>query len=74
MILKQVDDRLGVPDLRYKSGMFQQTTYQECKKCDSLMPLQVKRLKQLDKKNRRLKEIVAEHLQGPKNVCVMHFL
>jgi putative transposase len=60
IILKQVDDGLGVDDVCRKAGVAQQTCYRWRKKYGGLMPSEVKRLKQLEEENRRLKEMVAD--------------
>ena len=60
LILKQVDDGLGVDDVCRRAGVSQQTYYRWRKKYGGLMPSEVRRLKQLEEENRRLKQIVAE--------------
>ena len=54
LILKQVDDGLGVDDVCRKAGVSQQTYYRWRKKYGGLMPSEVRRLKQLEEENRRL--------------------
>jgi putative transposase len=60
LILKQVDDGLGVDDVCRKAGVSQQTYYRWRKKYGGLMPSEVRRLKQLEEENRRLKQMVAD--------------
>jgi putative transposase len=60
LILKQVDDGLGVDEVCRRAGVSQQTYYQWRKKYGELMPSEVKRLKQLEEANRRLKTMVAD--------------
>ena len=60
LVLKQVDDSLGIDEVCRKAGISQQTYYRWPKKCGGLMPSEVKRLKQLKEENRRLKTMVAD--------------
>ena len=60
LILKQVDEGLGVDDVCRKAGVSQQTYYRWRKKYSGLMPSEVRRLKQLEEENRRLKQMVAD--------------
>jgi putative transposase len=60
LILKQVDDGLGVDDVCRKAGVSQQTYYRWRKKYGGLMPSEVRRLKRLEEENRRLKQMVAD--------------
>ena len=60
LILKQVDDGLGVDNVCRKAGVSQQTYYRWRKKYGGLMPSEVRRLKQLEEENRRLKQMVAD--------------
>ena len=63
MILKQVDDGIGVDDVCRKAGVSQQTFYRWRKKYGGLMPSEMKRLKQLEEGvslRTRLKEMVAD--------------
>lgn len=57
MILKQLEDGLGVDDVCRKAGVSQQTYYPWRKNYGGLMPSEAKRLKQLEEENRRLKEM-----------------
>jgi len=59
-ILKQVDDGIGVEDVCRKAGISQQTYYRWRKKYGGLMPSEVRRLKQLEEENGRLKRMVAD--------------
>ena len=60
LILKQVDDGLGIDEVCRRAGVSQQTYYRWRKKYGGLMPSEVKRLKQLEEENRRLKRMVAD--------------
>jgi putative transposase len=57
LILKQVDDGLGVEEVCRKAGVSQQTYYRWRKKYGGL---EVRRLKQLEEENGRLKRMVAD--------------
>jgi putative transposase len=60
MILKQADEGLGVDDVCRKAGVSQQTYHRWRKKYGGPMPSEVKRLKQLEDENWRLKGMVAD--------------
>ncbi len=60
LLLKQVDDGVSVEEVCRKSGISQQTYYRWRKKYGGLMPSEVRRLKQLEEENRRLKRLVAD--------------
>ncbi len=59
-ILKQVDDGISVGEVCRKTGVSQQTYYRWRKKYAGLMPSEVRRLKQLEEENFRLKRMVAD--------------
>jgi len=59
-LLKQGDDGLSVEEVCRKAGVSQQTYYRWRKKYSGLMPSEVKRLRQLEEENSRLKQMVAE--------------
>jgi putative transposase len=59
-ILKQVDDGISVEEVCRKTGISQQTYYRWRKKYGGLMPSEVRRLKQLEEENSRLKRMVAD--------------
>ena len=59
-ILKQADDGVGVEEVCRKAGISQQTYYRWRKKYGGLMPSELKRLKQLEEENNRLKRMVAD--------------
>jgi len=59
-ILKQADDGLSVEEVCRKAGVSQQTYYRWRKKYSGLMPSEVKRLRQLEEENGRLKQMVAD--------------
>lgn len=58
-ILKQVDDGVPVEDTCRKAGISIQTYYRWRKKYGSFMPPEMKRLRQLEEENTRLKRLVA---------------
>lgn len=60
LILKQVDDGIGVEEICRKAGVSQQTYYRWSKKYGGLMPSEVRRLKQLEEENGRVKRMVAD--------------
>ena len=60
LLLKQVDDGVGVEEVCRKAGVSQQTYYRWPKKYGGLMPSEVRRLKQLEEENGRLKRMVAD--------------
>ncbi len=59
-ILKQADDGTSVEEVCRKAGISQQTYYRWRKKYAGLMPSELKRLKQLEEENGRLKRMVAD--------------
>lgn len=59
-ILKQVDEGISVEEVCRKAGISQQTYYRWRKKYGGLMPSELKRLKQLEEENNRLKRMVAD--------------
>lgn len=59
-ILKQADDGCGVEEVCRKAGISQQTYYRWRKKYGGLMPSEVRRLRQLEEENGRLKRMVAD--------------
>ena len=60
LLLKQVDDGASVEEVCRRAGISQQTCYRWRKKYGGLMPSEVRRLKQLEEENRRLKQMVAD--------------
>lgn len=60
VILKQVDDGIAIEEVCRKAGVSQQTYYRWRKKYGGLMPSEVRRLKQLEEENGRLKRMVAD--------------
>jgi len=58
-ILREAD-RTSVPEVAKKHGVSEQTLYTWRKKFGALDPTDVKRLKQLEQENARLKKLVAE--------------
>ena len=59
-ILKQVDEGMSVEEVCRKAGVSQQTYYRWRKKYAGLMPSELRRLKQLEEENSRLKRMVAD--------------
>jgi putative transposase len=59
-ILKQGADGLLVAELCRKAGISQATYFNWKKKYDGLLPTEMRRLKQLEDENGRLKRIVAD--------------
>ena len=58
-ILKQADDGVSVEDTCRKAGLSIQTYYRWRQKYGGLMPSEMKRLRQLEEENTRLKRLVA---------------
>ena len=58
-ILKQADDGVSVEDTCRKAGISVQTYYRWRQKYGGLMPSEMKRLRQLEEENTRLKRLVA---------------
>jgi len=59
-ILKQGDDGTPVAEICRKSGISQATYFNWKKKYAGLLPTEMRRLKQLEEENSRLKRIVAD--------------
>jgi putative transposase len=59
-ILKQGADGMPVADICRKAGISQATYFNWKKKYDGLLPTEVRRLKQLEDENNKLKKLVAE--------------
>lgn len=59
-ILRQAEEGTPVEEVCRKAGISQQTYYRWRKKYGGLMPSEMKRLKQLEEENGRLKRIVAD--------------
>ena len=59
-IIKQGEDGTPVAEICRKSGISQATYFNWKKKYAGLMPSEMKRLKQLEDENSRLKKIVAD--------------
>ena len=58
-VLKQAEDGTSVEEVCRKAGISIQTYYRWRKKYGGLMPSEMKRLKQLEEENSRLKRLVA---------------
>lgn len=59
-ILRQAEEGTPVEEVCRKAGISVQTYYRWRKKFGGLMPSEMKRLKQLEEENKRLKSIVAD--------------
>ena len=59
-ILRQAEDGTSIAEVCRKAGIAEATFYNWRKKYGSLMPSEMKRLKQLDEENARLKKLVAD--------------
>ncbi len=59
-ILKQGADGMAVADICRKAGISQATYFKWKKRYDGLLPTEVRRLKQLEDENGKLKKLVAE--------------
>lgn len=59
-VLKQVEDGVPVAEVCRKAGISQATFFNWKKKYGGMLPNEMRRLKQLEDENRRLKSIVAD--------------
>ena len=59
-ILRQAEEGIPVEEVCRKVGISMQTYYRWRKKFGGLMPSEMKRLKQLEEENKRLKNLVAD--------------
>ena len=59
-VLKQAEDGVTVGEVCRKAGISEATFYNWRKKYGGLMPSEMKRLKQLEEENGKLKRIVAD--------------
>jgi putative transposase len=59
-ILKQAADGMPVSDICRKAGISEATYFNWKKKYDGLLPTEMRRLKQLEDENNKLKRIVAD--------------
>jgi len=59
-ILKQADEGTSVAEVCRKAGIAEATFYNWRKKYAGLMPSEMKRLKQLEEENSKLKNLVAD--------------
>ena len=59
-ILRQAEEGTRVEEVCRKAGISQQTYYRWRKKYGGLMPSEMRRLKQLEEENVRLKRLVAD--------------
>src|SRR5579863_10070598 len=63
-ILKQGADGMPVADLCRKAGISQATYFNWKKRYDGLLPTEMRRLKQLEDENGKLKKLVADRVPG----------
>jgi len=59
-VLKQVEMGVPIEEVCRKVGVSEQTVYRWKTKYSGLLPSEVKRLKQLEEENRKLKQLVAD--------------
>tara|TARA_B100000508_G_scaffold134804_1_gene125893 strand:+ start:449 stop:715 length:267 start_codon:yes stop_codon:yes gene_type:complete len=59
-VLRQAEEGTAVSEVCRKTGISEQTYYRWRKKYGGLMPSEMKRLKQLEEENKRLKNLVAD--------------
>jgi len=59
-VLRQADEGTAVAEVCRKAGISEATFYNWRKKWGGLMPSEMKRLKQLEDENQRLKKMVAD--------------
>ena len=59
-ILRQTEEGTAVEEVCRKAGISEATYYNWRKKYGGLMPSEMKRLKQLEEENQRLKKLVAD--------------
>jgi putative transposase len=59
-ILRQAEEGVSVGEVCRKAGISEQTYYRWRQKYGGLMPSEMKRLKQLEEENTRLKRLVAD--------------
>ena len=59
-ILKQAEDGTAIAEVCRKAGILDATFYNWRKKYAGLMPSEIKRLRQLEEENAKLKRIVAD--------------
>jgi putative transposase len=60
LALKQADTGTPVAEVVRKMGISEQTFYRWKKKFGDMLPSEVKKLRQLEEENRRLKQLVAD--------------
>ena len=60
LALRQTDEGVSVGEICRKMGISEQTYYRWRKKYGGLMPSEMKRLRQLEEENGRLKKLVAD--------------
>ena len=60
LVLKQVEDGTSIEEVCRKLGISQQTFYRWKKRYGGMLPSEVRRLRQLEEENSRLKQLVAD--------------
>jgi putative transposase len=60
LILKQASDGMPVADICRKAGISQATYFNWKRKYDGLLPTEMRRLKQLEDENGKLRKVVAD--------------
>ena len=68
-ILKQGADGMPVADICRKAGISQATYFNWKKKYDGLLPTEMRRLKQLEDENSKLRKVVADLSASTKRCC-----
>ena len=66
--LKQAELGTAVPEICRKLGIAEQTFYRWRSKYAGMLPSDLKRLKQLEEENGKLKKLVAEYVQWTEDV------
>ena len=60
LVLKQVEEGTSIEEVCRKLGISQQTFYRWKKRYGGMLPSEVRRLRQLEEENSRLKQLVAD--------------
>jgi putative transposase len=67
-VLRQAEERTPIAEVCRKAGSSEASFYAWCKKYGGLMPSEMKRLRQLEDENQRLKKLVADLSLGKEMV------
>ena len=59
-VLRQAEEGTPIAEVCRKAGISEASFYSWCKKYGGLVPSEMKRLKQLEEENQRLKKLVAD--------------